>query len=140
MLEFQGLWFVVLLVNFLVLVFILNLILFRPFLKVMNERRAVVNDALESARKMADKREGELAAMRRELELARSKAKELFEGLRAEGLENQRLALAKAHEEAMKRTEKIKQELEAEAAKARQALRAEAEKFSDGILEKLVRA
>ncbi|MDA8086125.1 MAG: hypothetical protein M0Z75_05435 [Nitrospiraceae bacterium] len=140
MLEFQGIWFVVLLVNFLVLVFVLNLILFKPFLKVADQRRAAVKDALESARNMSEKREEELAAMKREIELARSKAKDLFEGLRAEGLEKQRQALAKAHEEAMKRSEKIKKEIESETAKARQALRAEAEKFSDGILEKLVKA
>ena len=138
MLEFQGIWFLVLLANFLFLVFVLNLVLFKPFVRIVNERRAAVNGALESAKQMEARREEALASMKRELDAARARAKEVFEGLRGEGLEKQRQLLAKAHEEAMKRTEKIKGELESEVLKARQALKAEAERFSDDILEKLV--
>ena len=133
-------WYFVLVANFIVMVPIMHVLLFKPFLNVLKQRREAVDGALEAARQMGVKREDELAAMKRELELARAKAKEVFEGLRAEGLEKQRQVLAKAHDEAMKRTEKIKQELEAEVQRARQALKAEAEKFSDGILEKLVKA
>ncbi|MDA8388580.1 MAG: ATP synthase F0 subunit B [Nitrospiraceae bacterium] len=133
-------WYFVLVINFIVLVPIMHVLLFKPFLNIIKERRSAVDGALEAARQMGVKREDQLVAMKRELELARAKSKELFEGLRAEGLDKQRQALAKAHEEAMKRTEKIKQELGVEVLKARQTLRAEAEKFSDGILEKLVKA
>ena len=140
MLEFQLKFFVILAANFLFLVWIMNVILFRPFLKVLRERREKVSGDLESARQMNAKREEELARMKKELELARAKGKELFEGLRAEGLEKQKQALSAAHEEAMKRTEKIKSELAAETEGARLTLRGEAEKFSASIVEKLVGA
>ncbi len=139
MLQFSR-WFFVLMLNFLLLIWILNLILFRPFVKVFRERRERANGDLEAAKELGARREEELAAMRKEFELARTKGKELFEGLRAEGLEKQKQVLAQAHENALKRTERIKGELSAETERARQSLRAEAEKFSDGIVEKLVKA
>ncbi len=139
MLQFSR-WFFVLMFNFLFLVWILNLILYRPFVKIFKERREKVEGDLESARQMSARREEDIARMKKELELARAKGKELFEGLRAEGLEKQKQVLAAAHESALKRTEKIKGELAAETEKARQALRAEVERFSDGIVEKLVKA
>ncbi len=139
MLQFSR-WFFVLMLNFFFLVWILNLILFRPFVKIFKERRERVNGDLEAAKQMGAKRDEELARMKKEFELARAKGKELFEGLRTEGLEKQKQALAAAHEEALKRTEKIKGDLAAETEKARQTLRAEVEKFSDSIVEKLVKA
>ncbi|MDA8090672.1 MAG: ATP synthase F0 subunit B [Nitrospiraceae bacterium] len=140
MLDFQLKFFVILLVNFLALVWIMNRILFRPFLKIFKERQDKVNGDLESAKQMSAKTEEDIARIKKEFELARAKGKELFEGLRAEGLEKQKQALAAAHEEALARTEKIKGELAAEAEKARQTLRGEAEKFSSSIVEKLVSA
>ncbi len=138
MLQFSR-WFFVLMLNFLLLVWILNLILFRPFVKIFRERRDRVNGDLDAAKKLSARREEELAAMKKEFELARLKGKEIFEGLRAEGLEKQKQILAAAHENALKRTEKIKGELAAETERARRSLRDEVEKFSEGIVEKLVR-
>jgi F-type H+-transporting ATPase subunit b len=136
MLKFSLRDFSILLVDFLVLVWLLNLILFRPMLKVFAER----DENIRKARQMSEKRDAALAEMKKEMEAARQKAKKEFERLRAEGLERQKLALAGAHEEAMKLSEKLGAQLRAEAERARQALRSEVEKFSDVILEKLVKA
>lgn len=140
MLQFSPLFFGVLLVNFLVLVWLLNLILYRPMLKVFADRDENIRGALEKARQMSEKKDALLAEIKKDLEGARQKAKKEFELLRAEGLQRQKEILTGAHEEAMRLSEKLGRELRSEAGRARLALRSEVEKFSDIILEKLIKA
>jgi F-type H+-transporting ATPase subunit b len=131
-------WFFVLTVNFLVLLFILNLILFKPLLKLFKDREDTVKGALDTARDMTNKREEGIARLNRELAEARNKAKETFEVLKAEGLNKQKEMLSAAEAEASKMLDKARLEVRAEAEKARKVLRADVEKFSDEIVRKLV--
>lgn len=139
MLEFN--WtFIAMAINFLVLLFILNAILFKPLLKIVKEREDTVKGNLDAAKKMANKREEGITRMNRELAEARTKAKEIFEALKAEGLGKQREVHSAAEAEATAILEKARAEIKAEAEKARQALRADVDKFSDEIVRKLVSA
>ncbi|MEK6583000.1 MAG: hypothetical protein AAB017_00980 [Nitrospirota bacterium] len=140
MLELQVKWFLVLLVNFLVLIYVLNILLFKPLLRLFKERADNVNGALGAAKDMNQKKEETIAKLSRELTDARNKAKGTFEALRAEGANTQREVFSKAEAEAADILQKARQELKAEAEKARQALRADVEKFSDEIVRKLIRA
>ena len=140
MLELQVKWFLVLLVNFLVLIYVLNILLFKPLLRLFKERADNVNGALGAAKDMNQKKDEAIAKLSRELTDARNKAKGTFEALRAEGANTQREVFSKAEAEAADILQKARQELKAEAEKARQALRADVEKFSDEIVRKLIRA
>jgi F-type H+-transporting ATPase subunit b len=137
MLEFSK-WFFVLLVNFLVLLWLLNKILFRPLLKVFDEREDSVKRALEAAKEMEARKAGAQEEMRKGLAEAAAKAKEAFDAHKAEGLDKQREAMAKANQEASSIAEKAREDLRREAEKARKALRADVEKFSEEIVGKLV--
>jgi len=140
MLDIQPLWLLVLFINFIVLFFILNAVLFQPLLKIFKERDDTVKGALDAAKGMTEKREEGVSKMNRELAEARTKAKEIFETLRGEGTSKQREALSSAEAEAVSTLEKAKTEIKAEAEKARTALRADVDKFSDEIVRKLVKA
>ncbi|MCG2720736.1 MAG: ATP synthase F0 subunit B [Thermodesulfovibrionales bacterium] len=131
--------FIVMLINFLVLLFILNSILLQPLLKIFKERDDTVKGDLDAARDMSTKREESIARLNRELSEARSKAKEIFEVLRTEGVQKQKEVLSAAESEAVSIIEKAKVEIRADAEKARQALRADVDKFSDEIVRKLVK-
>lgn len=133
-------WFFVLLVNFLVLLYILNIILFRPILKILKERDASVKDYLKAAKELEQKREEAIVRMNQELQAARVKAKEIFEEIRKDGLEKQRSLLEEANREAIEMISKAKEEIAVEAEKARQSLRADVDRFSDEIVRKLVGA
>ena len=75
MLEFN--WtFIASAINFLVLLFILNAILFKPLLKIIKEREDTVKGNLDSAKEMTGKREENIAGLNRELAESRSKAKD----------------------------------------------------------------
>jgi F-type H+-transporting ATPase subunit b len=138
MLDIQPIWFLVLLVQFIALIFILNAILFSPLMKIFKQRDDTVKGALDAAKEMTEKREEGIAKMNRELADARTRAKEIFEALKAEGIGKQREVLSSTEAEAVTTLEKARVEIRAEAEKARQALRADVDKFSDEIVRKLV--
>ncbi len=140
MLELDPKWFLVLLVNFLVLIYVLNLILFRPFLKLFSDRENAIKGSIDSAKDMDRRKEDALALMDRELKEARNKSNEIFENLRKEGMSRQKEILEAAGKQAHDLIEKAKTELRGEAEKARQKLRTDVEKFSDEIVKKLVGA
>jgi len=140
MLDIHFNWLLVSAANFLVLMFILNIILFKPLLKVFQEREDSVKGSLTAAKEMDAKKEEGIARMNREIFEARKKAKEAFEGLRNEGLNAQKQALSDAEANAAGMLQKAREELKGEVTKARQALRGDVEKFSDEIVRKLVKA
>lgn len=139
MLEFNQ-WFFVLLANFLVLFFVLSAILFKPLAKVFKEREAATTGAIDDAKALTAKKEDAIAKMNTELMSAKNKAKETFDSLREEGVSRQKETLSKAEAEAVEIMEKARKELQAEAEKARTALRSDIEKFSEEIVNKLVKA
>jgi F-type H+-transporting ATPase subunit b len=138
MLEFNK-WFFVLLVNFIVLLFILNAILFKPLLQIFKQREDSVKGDLDAAKDMKEKSEEGIARLNRELAESRTKAKEIFEALKSEGLSKQREVLSATEAEAVATLEKARAEIKADAEKARQSLRADVDKFSDEIVRKLVK-
>jgi F-type H+-transporting ATPase subunit b len=140
MLEFHGVWFLVLLANFLILVWILNLILFRPLTKVFSERDQAISGSLTEARDMEIERETALDTLKREFAHASAKAKQEFEALRQAGLDKQKDLFTAASGEAAGILEKARGELHAEAEKARASLKADVQRFSDEIVSKLVGA
>lgn len=131
--------FFVFVLNFFILIFILNKILFKPLLNLFKEREDTVKGSLDTAKEMANRREESIANLNRAFSEARSKAKEIFDTFRTEGLQKQRDVVAKAESEASELLEKAKVDLRAEAERARNALRAEVDKFSDEIVRKLVK-
>lgn len=140
MLDIDKFWLLILTANFLGLVYILNIILFRPMLKVYLERENLTKGSLDAAKEMNRNREEGLERMNKEISDARSKAKEAFEALRNSGLETQKNFLSEAESSAAGMLQKAREELRSEGERARQSLKSDIEKFSDEIVRKLVNA
>lgn len=140
MLDIELKWLVVLLINFLALVYILNLILFKPLLAVFKERENTVKGSLDAAKEMNSRKEEGIEKMTRELSDARNRSKDIFEKLREEGLANQKSMLSDAEAQAGAMLQKAREELKAEAEKARATLKADADRFAEEIVGKLVKA
>jgi F-type H+-transporting ATPase subunit b len=138
MLEFNWSFFAMV-VNFFLLLIILNFILFKPLLKIFKEREDTVRGSLDAAKEMSNRREESIARLNRELAETRNKAKEIFETLKAEGLQKQKEVLSQAEAEASGILDKARADLKAEVEKARKTLRTEIDKFSDEIVRKLVK-
>ena len=140
MLDIHWPWLLLLSVNFLVLIYILNLLLYKPLLKVFKEREDTVKSSLDAAKEMGEHTETGIALMRQELTEARHKAKDVFESMKSEGEQRQKETLSGAETKAAEMLQAAREDLRKEVEKARQALRADVEKFSDEIVRKLVKA
>jgi F-type H+-transporting ATPase subunit b len=138
MLDF-NISFLVMAINFFVLLLVMNSILFKPLLRIFKERESTVKGDLNAAKEMNNRREESIAGLSRELAETRSKAKETFEALRAEGLQRQKEVLTSAEAEASAVLDKARSDIRAEVERARQTLRTEIDKFSDEIVRKLVK-
>jgi F-type H+-transporting ATPase subunit b len=140
MLNIEIKWLLVLLINFLVLIYVLNTILFRPLLSIFKEREDTVKGSLEAVKEMDGKKEEGLEKIHKELSEARRNAKDVFEKLREQGVNSQKALLANTEAQASAMLQKAREDLKTEADKARSALKTDADKFSEEIVRKLVKA
>jgi len=139
MLEVNG-WFFVQLANFLILLFLLNTILFKPLLKLFKERDDNTKGALDSANDMDREKDDVLAQIEEKLSGARTEARSIFENLSNEGLEVQKSSVQSAQNESVEINKKARAELETATDTARNTLKSDIEAFSKQIVEKLVGA
>ncbi len=140
MLDIHPIWLLVMAANFIGLMIVLNIILYKPLLKIFKEREASTKGFLDAAKEMDATKEAGIEKMNKEIAEARKKAKGVFENMRNEGLGTQKQALSAAEAAAADLLQKAREELKAEVARATQALRGDVEKFSDEIVRKLVKA
>ena len=140
MLDIDKFWLLVLTANFLGLMYILNIILFRPLLKVFQEREHAIKGSIDAAKEMNSRKEEGIERMNKEISDARGKAKEVFESNRNAGLDVQKKLLSDAEATAAGMLQKAREELRSEGEKARKSLKADIEEFSDEIVRKLVNA
>ncbi len=138
MLDIQPIWFAVQLANFLILLFLLNRILFKPLLELFREREDRTKGAIDNAKGMNSERDGVLEEIEKKLSGARNRAREVFEGISSEGLEEQKKFVDEATGEAMKIAHQAREKLQAETKKAKETLRKEVESFSKTIVEKMI--
>jgi F-type H+-transporting ATPase subunit b len=125
-------------INFLVLLFVLNLVLYKPIRKVLVERKAKIEGMQNGAEKAAT-----------DLVAGEDAYKEGLKQARVEGLKNKEAFIEEASKEekeiidginkkAQANLAEIKQQVAAETEQARKALEAEVEAFAKTIGEKIL--
>ncbi len=104
-------------INFLVLVILLTKFLYKPILKLIDERRKKIEEGLQLAQEMKLKEEELLKEKEKVLDKAKDEGQELIEECKERGrkLENEIVILA--NEEAKGLKEKARKEIEQERAK-----------------------
>lgn len=140
MLELELKGFILQLINFLVLLWLLNIILFKPLLSLFKRREDHINSSLDSAKTMDRKKEDLLQKTKVYVSEAKNKAKIIFEDLSKNGLTIQKTLVDEARQESSEINIKAKKELEAEVKKTKESLRQDVETFSRQIVEKMVGA
>lgn len=132
-------WFFVQLANFLVLLILLNIIIFKPLLQLFKERDNRTKGFLDEAKRMDEEKERILSEVDKRITAANEEAKKIREWLRNEGVSANKEILEQAHLEALRISEEAKRDLESEVKKARERLRSDVESFANKIVEKLIR-
>jgi F-type H+-transporting ATPase subunit b len=137
MLELNG-WFFVHLINFLVLIALLNYILFKPLLRTLSEREDHIKGSLNSAEAMNIEKENQLREIEGKLTETRDKAKTVFEELNREGLASQKESVERTQKDAAEMTRKAREDIRREVKKTKGSMKREIEAFSKMIVKKMV--
>lgn len=121
------------LILFLVLVFVLNRILFRPIGRVLDERQTLTEGAANQARAARHSYDARLADYEATIRQARSECYKRSEQERAAAVEERRHLIDEAKLHAHEQIELAKQEIEQQVVQARAALESESRQIAERI-------
>ena len=125
-------------VNFIILIFLLNFIVFRPILRIIDERKEKTEGTLADARRLMDEAEALLSEYNEKVSDAQQRAVGIINEGRAKAIEEQRVALADAKKKAEEHLRLLEERIGKERKEAAQKLSSFAKIFSINIAEKLL--
>jgi|UniRef100_A0A7C5AKW7 F-type H+-transporting ATPase subunit b len=129
---------IVQIVNFLALVFLLNLVLFRPIRKSLRERQSRLQAYETDLATLAETRQGLLGEVDEKLTEARREALGLRERLRQEGTQAEASLLEQVKREVEEEWARVEAKIKADVEKARKALQAQAQDFALALAAKIL--
>jgi F-type H+-transporting ATPase subunit b len=130
--------FFVQLVNFLVILTVLNLILFRPIRGIIKKRAEVMNEKLASIESFTADAEAKLEDYKTSLSGARVEAQQIRMDLKAEGSETEAEVLSQAGTEAAEKVAAARKEIESQKQAALKALRGEVAGYAKSVAGKVL--
>jgi F-type H+-transporting ATPase subunit b len=125
-------------VLFLIFVFVLNKILFKPISKVLDERHNLTVGAADEARAAARSYQMRLADYETRIREARAKGYRLAELERAAALERRRQLIESIKQQAKHQIEEAKSNIQHQSAEARTALETESHQIAERISRTLL--
>jgi F-type H+-transporting ATPase subunit b len=126
------------LVNFLIILTVLNLILFRPIRGIIKKRAEVMSEKLGSIEAFTAQAESKLENYKASLSGARVEAQQLRVSLKAEGAEAEAAVLSKAGAEAAEKVAAARKEIDGQKQAALKALRNEVAGYAKNVAEKVL--
>jgi F-type H+-transporting ATPase subunit b len=126
------------LVNFIVLLIVLNFILFKPIRQIMQEREQGISSSFGDAKAAQERTQNLLEQYNASLAEAKQKAATTYNTIYQQGLDAQRDMISAERTKAGEMLDKAQAEIVAAANAARTDLRKEAERLSQEITSKLL--
>ena len=130
--------FFVQLVNFMVILTVLNLILYRPIRGIIKKRAEVMSQKLGTIEDFAAKAEAKLESYKVALSGARVEAQQLRVTLKAEGVAVESSVLAEAGAEAAEKVAAARKEIDGQKQTALKALRREVATYAKNVADKVL--
>ena len=124
--------------NFLILMFVLNIILYKPLMKLMDDRQKRIDDANEQVRSLDATVEQKVADYEETLRRARAEAMEERDSVKATGTDAAKDILGKAREEVSEMIQGFKSKAAAEKEEARLLLKKQTRQIALEISEKVL--
>ena len=124
--------------NFILLVFILNTVLYKPIRKILIERKKKIQgyeEDIESVLKDASESE---QAFQEKISEARHEGVEKKEALKQSGLEEEKQLISEMNKKAQAELEAVRSQIVKDAQDARQALKKDVKAFSGAIAQKIL--
>jgi len=124
--------------NFMVLLLVLNVLLYRPLRDVMNRRRATVDGKHQRARDLEAQIEEKMERYQAQLQDAKSKGAREKASMRQEAGKEESVILAEARSQATDELQKIKNKVAAEAGEAAEALKSQTRELASLVAAKVL--
>jgi F-type H+-transporting ATPase subunit b len=124
---------VVVFVLFMIFVFVVNRILFRPIGRVLDERQTLIEGSANEARAARRRYEARLAEYEATIRQARAESYRRAEQERAAALDERRRMIEEAKQQAREQIDLAKQEIERQVAQARAVLESEVRQIAQQI-------
>lgn len=125
-------------INFLLLVFLLHRLLYRPVLNMLDQRKERIREGQEAAQQARTEAEELRQEYERQLEESRAHARKIIEDATAAAERLREEGVANAQQESQRILARGKEELRAEVAHARRELRQEVASLSVAVAGKLI--
>jgi F-type H+-transporting ATPase subunit b len=125
-------------INFLILLLILNHFFFKPILDMLQQRRGRIQESEKRVSELEAEAAQQWEAYQRQLQEAKIEANAEKERIREEGIEAERKLLEDVRAETQQIVEEARRGIEEEAAKARQFLQSQAEGIALEMAEKIL--
>jgi len=124
--------------NFLILLFILNLILYRPIRNIIKNRQQAVDDFSDKIEELNGGVQQALDKFQKEIQEARKKGRQRVQSMKEEGFDEEKSMLEDARKEAESLIESVRKRVEKEIGQAREQLRGQIKVFSLQLAEKIL--
>ncbi|MBF0449344.1 MAG: ATP synthase F0 subunit B [Candidatus Magnetomorum sp.] len=125
-------------INFLLLIWLLNMVLYKPIRNILKERKERIDNLETSVQKCNADVESSKANYKEGLDQARKKGLDQKNILMQEAVESERTLIAELNQKAMKEMEQIKQRIQNDVGKAKMKLASEIEGFAQAIGQKIL--
>ncbi|MGE4345059.1 MAG: ATP synthase F0 subunit B [Geoalkalibacter sp.] len=124
--------------NFIILLVILHFLLYRPLLRIMEERRQATEGGHERARELEDEIQSRIKAYRDKLHEAKTRASEERAAMRTAAAEEERRILAEAQQKSSAQIQSVRDQVAKQAEEARKGLRSEAQDLARQVASKVL--
>ena len=136
--EFIPLSILIQMINFLVLLFFLNIIVYKPIRGILNKRREEMDSSLSMTDELKRKIEKYSSEIDENIDSTRKQGLKERVSLRNNGLETEKELLQSAYSQVEEALEKAKNEIKDKINSARVSLQDEMESFSHELAEKIL--
>ncbi|RQD57596.1 MAG: hypothetical protein D5R98_09180 [Desulfonatronovibrio sp. MSAO_Bac4] len=130
--------FFIQLVNFLLVLLLLNLILYKPIRGMLKKRAELMSQQVSKIENFTETAEDKMASYEQDLDKARIKAQEIRTGLKEEGYENEKVIIQDANNEAGSMVKTARDKITKDKDAALSSLMKEVEKFASKATDKIL--
>lgn len=124
--------------NFLLLIFILNIVLYKPLLKILDERDKRISETQQKTKDFSEETEKMISAYNEKLQLAKIEAMTQKNNSKKDAAEKANVIIEEARKEAEQLILEVKHQISKEIEIARKELEPELEKMSITIAEQVL--
>lgn len=125
-------------VNFLLMLLVLNYLLYRPIQGILRQRREKIDGFESDIERLIEKAENRQIEIEAQIDEARQEGFSKKEEVKGQGLEEEKRVLDEANTRAEEALHKIREQISEEIVVAREALKADLEAFSADLAQKIL--